>query len=327
MRGEKSLGWHGLFLTGGDIHVYTEQLRPLLRLAPRHAASGVSSCVEAEMTLAPKVMLGEIIGNDESDWNLAEVALVIAQVEYPGLDVRHYMAQMERLSEEIANRAQAYSSALERVAELNLFLFREQGFCINADDYYDPCNSHLNKVLDRRLGIPITLSIIYMEVGKWLSLGLQGVSFPGRFLVKFAHEQGEIVLDPYSGGASLGLVELEDLLRGSFGDVPGLLPLDQLLAAAGKRDILVRLLRNLKSIYLHNNQLPKALLMLDQMLLITPNLVDEWRERGEVHQRLECFRPALEDYQHYLDLVATTPHSDDVRRRISELQRRVLFLH
>lgn len=280
------------------------------------------------MTLAPKVTLGEIINNDESDWSLVEAALMIAQTEYPGLDVRYYLTQLERLAEAIANRAQAYSSALERVTELNLFLFREQGFCINVDDYYDPCNSHLNKVLDRRLGIPITLSIIYMEVGKWLSLGLQGVSFPGRFLVKFAHEQGEIVLDPYSSGASLGLAELEDLLRGSFGDVPGLLPpLDQLLAAAGKRDILVRLLRNLKSIYLHNNQLPKALLILDQMLLIAPNLVDEWRERGEVNQRMECFRPALEDYQHYLDLVAMSPHCDDVRRRISELRRRVLLLH
>ncbi len=235
---------------------------------------------------------------------------------------------MEQLVDAVAARAQPFTSALDRVTELNLFLFKDQGFSANADDYYDPRNAYLNQVLDRRLGIPITLSILYMEVGKRLSLGLQGVSFPGRFLVKFAHEQGEIVLDPFAGGVSLGLAELEALLKGSFGDVQEQLPpLGQLLAAAGKKDILLRLLRNLKSIYLHTSQQSKVLSMLDLMLLIEPGLVDEWRERGELYRRLECFRPALQDYQHYLDVASGTEHSDEVRRRISELRQRVLLLH
>ncbi|MHB8473079.1 MAG: SirB1 family protein [Gammaproteobacteria bacterium] len=282
------------------------------------------------MTLRPKHSLDEIIGAtpDDSEWNLTEAALVVARIEYPELDVTHYVRYLDGLADEVARRAQSYNNVLERVTELNRFLFVDQGFAANADDYYDPRNSFLNQVVDRRLGIPITLSIIYMEVGKRLSLGLQGVSFPGRFLVKFAHEQGEVVLDPFFGGVSLGLAELEEILRGSFGAMPEQLPaVDRLLAAASKRDILMRLLRNLKSIYMHNNQLPKALAALDQMLFVVPTLVDEWRERGEVYQRLECFRPALADYQHYLDLVANTPESEEVRRRVSELRQRVQFLH
>jgi regulator of sirC expression with transglutaminase-like and TPR domain len=270
----------------------------------------------------------EFINTDESEWSLAEAALLIANVEYPDLEIRQYLQRLEHLADTVAERAQAFSSALERVTELNLFLFEDQGFGGNADNYYDTRNSFLNQVLDRRLGIPVTLSILYMEVGKRLSLGLQGVSFPGRFLVKFAHAQGEIVLDPFTGGVSLGLAELETLLKSSFGKAHGQLPpLDQLLAAASKKDILLRLLRNLKSIYLHTSQIPKALSMLDLMLLIDPGLVDEWRERGELYQRLECFRPALQDYQHYLEMAAGSARSDEVRRRISELSQRVLLLH
>jgi len=281
-----------------------------------------------EMNISPNERLSEIIRTDESEWSLAEVALLIATVEYPEIDVPHYLQRLEQLADTVAARAQGFSSPLDRVTELNLFLFEDQGFGANADNYYDPRNSFFNQVLDRRLGIPITLSILYMEVGKRLSLGLQGVSFPGRFLVKFAHAQGEIVLDPFAGGVSLGLTDLEALLKSSFGEAHGQLPpLGQLLAAAGKKDILVRLLRNLKSIYLHTSQTPKALAMLDLMLFIEPGLVDEWRERGELYQRLECFRPALQDYQHYLDVAAGTTHGDEVRRRINELSQRVLLLH
>lgn len=280
------------------------------------------------MKITVNERLGEIVTIDETEWNLAEAALLVATVEYPELDVPYYVRHLEQLADTVAARAQPFTSALDRVAELNLFLFDEQGFGANTDDYYDPRNSFFNQVLDRRLGIPITLSILYMEVGKWLSLGLQGVSFPGRFLVKFAHEPGEIVLDPYAGGASLGLTELETLLRNSFGEAHTQLPpLTQLLAAAGKKDILTRLIRNLKSIYVHTNQLSKALSMLDLMLIVEPGLVDEWRERGELHQRLECFRPALQDYQHYLDMTAGAAHSDEVRRRVDDLRRRVSLLH
>ncbi len=282
--------------------------------------------MESNVTLNDR--LGEIIRRDESEWNLAETALLIATVEYPDLDIPHYIQQLDQLADTVAARAQAFSSALDRVTELNLFLFDDQDFASNANDYYDPRNSFLNQVLDRRLGIPITLSILYMEVGKRLSLGLQGISFPGRFLVKFAHAQGEIVLDPYAGGMSLGLTELEVLLKSSFGAAHDQLPpLDQLLAAAGKKEILLRLLRNLKSIYQHSNQIPKALSMLDLMLLIEPGLVDEWRERGDLYQRLECFRPALQDFQHYLNVVAGTGDSEDVRRRVGELKQRILLLH
>ena len=141
------------------------------------------------------------------------------------------------------------------IATMNYFFYKEQGFAGNASDYYDPRNSFLNDVLDRKVGVPITLSIVYMEVARRLGLELEGISFPGHFLVKLPTSDGAVVLDPYAGGVSLSAEDLEARLNQLYGELGHKVSLDDALASAGKKEILLRMLRNLKAIYLHNKEL------------------------------------------------------------------------
>ena len=205
---------------------------------------------------------------------------------------------------------------------LNEFLFDELGFSGNTDDYYDPRNSFLNEVLDRRVGIPITLSILYIEIGTRVGLALEGVSFPGHFLVKSATDEGDVVLDPFAGGVPVAEEDLVQRLEARFGEEQArLAPLPQLLVAAHKKDILVRMLRNLKAIYLHREAWEKALTTMNRILLIAPNLPEEVRDRAELYERLECFRPALDGFRHYMELSPAAPEAMDVRRKIIDLER------
>src|SRR3954463_5079785 len=166
---------------------------------------------------------------------LAEAALLIAVHEYPDLAVSAYLSRIEQLAHSLRMRIGEDATALERVAELNQFLFRDIGFVPNTENYYDPRNSFLNEVLERRTGIPITLSVVYMELGRRIGLPLQGVSFPGHFLVKLRVRAGTLVLDPFSGGAPQSEEELRRRLQrvipeGAAADVPvAELPLDQFL--------------------------------------------------------------------------------------------------
>ena len=209
---------------------------------------------------------------------------------------------------------------------MNNLLFQEEGFAGNEKNYYDPRNSFLNDVLDRRLGLPITLSIVYIEVGQRLGLSLKGVSFPGHFLVKLKLEQGRVVLDPYSGGVSLSEQELRNRLHQSYGDQLDV-PLDRLLASAGKKHILTRLLHNLNAIYLHTEEFTKTLFVIDRILLISPNLPEELRDRGLIYERLECSQSALEDYRRYIELEPNAPDTREIRSRLINLQKITPALH
>lgn len=254
--------------------------------------------------------------------NLAEAALLVASDEYPNLDIDTYLQRLDELAATIRARLPEPAGFEETLVALNDFLFEEQGFTGNTDDYYDPRNSFLNEVLDRKLGIPITLSILYIEIGSRLGLTLEGVSFPGHFLVKSATTEGDIVLDPFSGGMALSEEDLLERLRQRFGDANApQAPLAPLLQTAGKKEILLRMLRNLKAIYLHNEDHTKGLMVIDRILLIRPDLAEELLERGQLYEKLECFRPALDDLRRYLILNPTTPDAGDLRLRIIDLER------
>jgi regulator of sirC expression with transglutaminase-like and TPR domain len=209
---------------------------------------------------------------------------------------------------------------------MNHILFQEEGFAGNAAHYYDRRNSFLNDVLDRKLGIPITLSIVYMEVGRRLGLSLEGVSFPGHFLVKLELERGRIVLDPYLGGISLSEQELRSRLHQAYGDQSDV-PLDRLLTSAGKRHILTRLLHNLKAIYLRKEEYTKVLPVIDRILLIRPDRPEELRDRGLIYERLECAQSALEDYRRYIELEPNAPDARDIRNRLINLGKITPPLH
>lgn len=264
----------------------------------------------------------EIVAGPEEDIDLAEAALVIAAHEYPGIDVNAYLARIDELAETLKRRLRGDISPADTIVALNRYLFEELGFSGNVANYYDPRNSYLNEVLDRRLGIPITLSLLCIEVGRRIGLALHGVSFPGHFLVKCVVRDGVVVLDPYARGASLSLDDLQQrlrVLRGGTAPPPDMV--QHMLAPAGRKDILVRLLRNLKSNYLERRDPARALAAADRIIELAPGAAEEYRDRAAIYLDLECFRAALSDFCDYLML---KPGADDaavVQRRVVELQQ------
>jgi len=266
----------------------------------------------------------DIVQQPDERLNLAEAALLIAVDEYPELNIDTYLQRLDELAQSVRGSLPEGAGLEETVVALNHFLFVDQGFTGNADDYYDPRNSFLNDVLDRKLGIPITLSILYMEIGHRLGLPLEGVSFPGHFLVKCATNEGDVVLDPFWGGMPLSEDDLRDRLEETCGKSQAVsAPLPALLAAAGKREILVRMLRNLKGVYVKREELLKALGIANRILQVQPDLPEEIRDRGRVYERLECFRPAVADFSRYLVLAPNAEDAQDVQHRLVELRQLV----
>jgi regulator of sirC expression with transglutaminase-like and TPR domain len=275
----------------------------------------------------------ELLARDEAEIDLARACLMIAEDAYPALDVDGYLGEIERLAARLRGRLPTGEGAEGRVLALNRFLFDELGYSGNADHYYDPRNSYLNEVLDRRTGIPITLSIVYLELGWRVGLALEGVSFPGHFLVRLRLRGAMLVLDPFSGGETQSEADLRERLQrvipeGVAGGVPvEALPLDPFLEPAGKRQILARLLRNLKGIYRESDRPERLLGVLNRMLVVSPEAHGELRERGLLYQRMECYRAALKDLQDYSALEPEAPDIDDVRAKLVELAARCARLN
>jgi regulator of sirC expression with transglutaminase-like and TPR domain len=259
-------------------------------------------------------------GDDAID--LVEGALLIAAGENPQLDVSKYRQKLAALGASLKRRLRPDLGPTESIMALNRYLFEELGFRGAAENYYDPRNSFLNEVLDRRSGIPITLSILYIAVGREIGLALDGVSFPGHFLVRCPVRDGTAVLDPYHKGISLGIADLQKRLAPlQDGKAPSRAEVAAMLTPASKREILSRLLRNLREIYLHFRQLPQALSATSRILTLNPDNSSEWRERAGLHLKLECFRAALADYQSYLALNPEAEDAESMRARIVDLQQ------
>ena len=271
--------------------------------------------------------LRQIVAGPDEDISLAEAALLIAGHEYPDLAVEGYLSRIEELAHMLRMRIGEDATTVERIAELNQFLFGDLGFAPNTENYYDPRNSFLNEVLERRMGIPITLSVIYLELGRRIGLPLQGVSFPGHFLVKCAVPEGAVVLDPYSRGISLGLQDLQKRLREVRGGEVSRAIVAELLVAASNKEIMVRLLRNLKAIYLREHDLNKALPIMDWIIATVPEQSMELRDRGMIYQELECPRAALADFEAYVKQSPTSEDADEILGRIVELRQVVARLN
>ncbi|HVL36662.1 MAG TPA: tetratricopeptide repeat protein [Burkholderiales bacterium] len=266
----------------------------------------------------------QAVTGDDSRIDLAQACLLIAEDAYPSLDVAHYLAEIEGMAHRLRARLPSAFGAEERIVALNRFLFEDLGYRGNVDEYYDPRNSYLNEVIERRTGIPITLCILYMELGRRVGLPLEGVSFPGHFLVRLRLRGGVIVLDPFAGGVPQSEAELRERLKRVIPEgateVPvAELPLEQFLEPATKRQILGRVLRNLKGIYREADQPERLLGVLNRMLLLSPEAHAELRDRGYVYHRLECWRPALRDLTEYLERDPDAADLDEVRARILEL--------
>jgi regulator of sirC expression with transglutaminase-like and TPR domain len=275
---------------------------------------------------AMKYEFNDLATLDDNDIDLVEAALVVAKDEYPALDIPRYLNQIDRFAADIEQRVGNDNDAQKIIATLNDYLFKEQGFRGNMENYYDPRNSLLNDVMDRRCGIPISLSIIYLETGRRLGLDLEGVSFPGHFLVRFNVSNGTIILDPFFGGISLSEDELEFRMSrfrdNEMGD-----SLEDLLEPASNKAIIERVLRNLRGIYMNNETHDKALKTSERILLLSPDNPYEYLFRGSIYHSMECHQAALDDYQRFLRLHPEADEAERIRGQIIELQGAVRRLH
>lgn len=269
----------------------------------------------------------DIVTGPDENINLAEAALLIAQIEYPDLDADYYLQQLDQFATEISGRLAPNPSVEFILDTMNEYLFDELGFAGNLTEFSDPKNSFFNDVLERKLGIPISLSLVYMEVGKRLGLDIQGVSFPGHFIVKLQTDEEELVLDPFADGVALDEAELELRLNHYPKEQRHGWDVEQLLAAASNKEILTRLLRNLKGVYIDEEDFERALVIISFILLVAPDSVSDIRERAYIYDRLDCFASAIKDYQHYLVM---TPNAEDialVQARLMYLDRSMQQLH
>jgi regulator of sirC expression with transglutaminase-like and TPR domain len=256
---------------------------------------------------------------DDDQFPLLEAAIAIAQDETPGLDVEAVLADVDALALRLKTRLAPDAPVVHKLRSLNRYFFEELGFSGNVNDYHDPANSYLPDVLARRRGIPITLALLYMEIAGHIGLRAEGVSFPGHFLVKMRLPQGEVVIDPFTGQSlsrsdleeRLDLVRQTSAMRDAF-DVP----LGLFLQAAGPRDIIGRMLRNLQQIHQGNGDVPRLLAVLDRQIVLEPENWDTWRLRGDVLDGLGRAEEAAYDWGLYLEHTPDAADADALQRRI-----------
>src|SRR5262245_14918430 len=255
--------------------------------------------------------------------DLGHASLLIAREEYPDLDVRLYLARLDEMADEVRRRMTGREGDASQIAHLNRLLFEELGFRGNREEYYDPRNSFLNEVLDRRMGIPITLSMVYIEVGRRIGCRLEGVAFPGHFLVRHAGRTSMpgVLIDPFNRGQILTEQECARLLLEMYGGKMAFRP--ELLKRARNREILQRMIHNLKWIYHRQRDFHMALRIQQLLLCTAPDRPEEIRDRGMIHFRLALFAQAAADLETYLTLAPQAPDAPQVRARLKEMNRLV----
>ena len=269
------------------------------------------------MPTSPAARLAELVARPDDQIDLAEGALLIAAAEYPQLQVASYLQRLDVLAERVRDRLAGETAPPVVLQELSHVLFEAEGFEGNDEAYYDPRNSFLNDVLDRRRGIPITLGIVTLEVGWRVGLPLAGVNFPGHFLVRFDGEVVKLLIDPFDGGRLLWEDEGQDLLDRVYGGMVKMRP--EFLEPTPRADILARVLTNLKGIYLNVGDDARALATVDRLLLIRPEATVELRDRGLLLARAGRDAEAVAELRRYLDRVPAAPDAKRVRSLIDDL--------
>jgi regulator of sirC expression with transglutaminase-like and TPR domain len=260
---------------------------------------------------------------DDASLSLLEAAAAIAQDEYPRLDTQSVLARIDALADRLKRRIPADAVPLQRLRWLNRYFFHELGFAGNVNDYYDARNSYLNAVLETRRGIPITLSLLYVELATQIGLTARGVSFPGHFLVKLKMPRGEVVIDPFTG-QSLSREELDELLvpyrkrQGLEGDFE--VPLGLFLQPAPARDVLARMLRNLKQIHRNAEDWPRLLAVLERLVVLLPGDWEERRDRGLAHAAIGRIDRAADDLAAYLEHMPQAEDRSAIAERLRALR-------
>ncbi len=269
-----------------------------------------------------------IVGPEVEDEaiDLARAALVIAQTEYPNLDCDAYSGRIDKLARRVRARVPDLGDVGESIAALNAVLFDEEGFRGNRDDYYDPRNSFLNDVLDRRLGIPITLALVYMEVARRVGFPLVGVGMPGHFLLKHYEVDGrQVIIDPFNRGSILSAKDCQRRLDEIYA---GQLPMQpEFLVAATRRQILVRMLNNLRSIYMASRNFKKAMPVVDLILAIYPRSPEDVKQRALLRYHLGDMPGAVADLDDYLKMSPDASDADEIRQTAVSIRRALAMLN
>jgi regulator of sirC expression with transglutaminase-like and TPR domain len=264
-----------------------------------------------------------VVSAAEPALDLAMGTLLIAGVEHPDLVPADSLAHLDRLA--AASGVAAERDPVNALHRLREFLFEEEGFAGNAEDYYDPRNSCLNDVLQRRLGIPITLSVVLMEVGRRVGLPIVGVGLPGHFIVRAEVDPEPVLLDPFDGGAVVTQERAAHLVACALGrDVP-LGP--QHFATVTKGQILTRMLMNLRGIYCRRRDWDKALAVFDRLLLLETGSAAHLRDRGTVLVKLGKFHRGAADWERYLTTRPAAEDADSVREQLRRVRQRLASLN
>lgn len=259
---------------------------------------------------------------EDASLPLLETAIAIAQHDYPRLDVEATLAEIDTLAARLQRRIADDAAPMQRLRLLNRFFFQELGFSGNVNDYYDPRNSYVHCVLETRRGIPITLALLYVELANQVGLNACGISFPGHFLAKVHMPQGEIVIDPFTG-QSMSRDALDALLvpyrRRSGKSGLSEAPLTDFLLAAPPREVVARMLRNLKEVFRSSQDAARLLGVAERLVILLPDAWEERRDRGLVHAALGARFPAMADLAGYLEHAPDAPDRPAIRKRLAEL--------
>lgn len=255
----------------------------------------------------------------QSEINLAEAALYIAQEEYPTLDLDAYLNALDTMAEEIQERLPVERYPLRVIGIINQYLYDDLGFTGNTTDYYDPRNSFFNDVIDRRTGIPITLSLVYLEIAKRINFPMVGTRMPGHFLIRPNLEETEIYVDPFHRGEILFTQDCQERLAQIYGQAEHQ---PAFLEPISPQQFLARMLTNLKHIYLQRSEIQKCLAAVERILLIFPEAAEELRDRGILYYQLGRWTEARQDLEDYL---ASSPQAEEtilVRQLLDRMDRK-----
>ncbi|MEX0267618.1 SirB1 family protein [Leptolyngbyaceae cyanobacterium UHCC 1019] len=260
------------------------------------------------MDLVGRRLFGQEIRQPDEAINLERAALYIALEEYPDLDVDAYINALDEMAAAVKERMPAEWYPLKILKTIQQYLYEDLGYSGNRTEYYDPRNSFLNEVIDRRTGIPITLSMVYLAIARRINFPMVGINLPGHFIIRPIAEDMEIFVDPFHGGDILFLQDCEDLLVKVFDRRVALQP--EYLAPVSNRQLLGRLLTNLKVIYVNQRNFPKAAQACERILLLFPDAPLEHRDRGVLYYRSDRLAEARQDFERYLQL---SPQAEDAQ--------------
>lgn len=263
--------------------------------------------------------LRDALRHERSEVTLDVAALELASIEFPGLDPDASLFRLENLAEQIHSQLTSNATGLDFIKAMKEVLFETLQFRGNEENYYDPRNSCLNSVLMRRLGIPISLSVLYIEIARRLSRPVYGVGLPGHFIVAYEDADSRYWVDPYNHGRILSFAECCALAKETGG--VDLRTNPAVLAPVNKQQILVRMLSNLKAIYLRGQAFEKARQVLDLLIEAMPEYAEEYRHRGLIHLRQLNHRAAKADLETYLRLEPDAPEREQVQKQLLLIER------